>query len=98
MLQSIDFSTQDGRGPQQVLNVPSKLMRMIAHEKIAWKPHFAKEEGQQQQQAHASADILCTGHPAPLPIQPLPPAITFNNHTYQPISLDQASPQDPDRR
>ena len=81
MLQTIDFSTQDGRGPLQILNVPSKLLGMVAHGEIAWKPHFAKEQGQQQQQAHAGADILCTGHPAPLPIQPLPPAITFNDHT-----------------
>src|SRR6476659_7035650 len=81
MLQPIDFSAQDGRGPLQVLDVPSKLLGMVAHGKIAWNPHFAEEEGQQQQQAHAGADILCTGHPAPLPIQPLPPAITFNDHT-----------------
>src|SRR6476659_2852019 len=56
---------------------------MVAHGKIAWNPHFAEEEGQQQQQAHAGTDILCTGHPTPLPIQPLPPAITFNDHSNQ---------------
>ena len=75
------ISPRSGRGPLQFLKVPSELLGMLAHGKIAWKPHFAKEEGQQQQQAHAGADILCTGHPAPLPIQPLPPAITFNDHT-----------------
>ena len=99
MLQPIDFSAQDGRGPLQVLDVPSKLLGMVAHGKIAWNPHFAKEEGQQQQQAHAGADILCTGHPAPLPIQPLPSPIPFNDHCLLlMISIAPASPPDPDRR
>src|SRR5678815_5364120 len=54
---------------------------MLSHGKIAWQSHFAKEKCQQQQQAHPGADILGTSHPTPLPVQPLPSPIAFDDHS-----------------
>jgi hypothetical protein len=83
MLQSIYFSTQTYGRTLEFADVLAKLPGMVTHRKISRKAHFAEAEGCEKQQTHAGADIVGTGHPTPLPIQPFTSSIPFNDHTIQ---------------